>query len=68
LPLNFVEKLYKIWLDIIKSNNKALYKKWRKVMEKSKDRQAGILYLGIIVFGMIAQIIRSNIFVFDNKQ
>jgi nitrate reductase NapE component len=36
-------------------------------MENAKKRQAGILYLGTIVFGMIAQIIRSNIFAFDNN-
>lgn len=35
-------------------------------MKKSKNRKAGILFLGMIVFGMIAQIIRLDIFVFDN--
>jgi EAL domain-containing protein (putative c-di-GMP-specific phosphodiesterase class I) len=38
------------------------------MIEKGKNRQAGILYLGIIVSGVIAQIIRSNIFAFDKKE
>jgi hypothetical protein len=37
-----------------------------KKMKKEGNRTVGIYYLGIIVFGMFAQIIRSNILVFDN--
>ena len=36
-------------------------------MAKGKSRTAGIFYLGAIVLGMTAQIIRSNILVFDEN-
>jgi membrane protein required for beta-lactamase induction len=35
-------------------------------MGKGENRKAGILYLGVMVLGVIAQIIRSDILVFDN--
>jgi hypothetical protein len=38
-----------------------------RIMEKGKNRMVGIFYLGTIVFGMFAQIVRSNILVFDNN-
>ena len=35
-------------------------------MENYNKRLAGIFYLGMILFGMFAQITRSNVFAFDN--
>jgi hypothetical protein len=46
--------------NIVGSNGETMVK-------SNKNRIVGIFYLGTILFGMFAQIIRSNILIFDNN-